>query len=275
MATNYAEKFAPNAVEAFALASVTDIFTGQYEWVDALTVKVFTNETVALGAYNRTGGYGTPTTIGNSVDTLTVGDDASFSANLDKLAVASTAGALKVASWTGEQTRQQVVPYIDAYRFDALWDACPTGQISAGAAITSANAYTAFMTGQTALDEALVPKPGRFVFGTPAFINSLKMDANYVKASELGQDLIFNGQVGKIDGVPVISVPSSLLNKTDHHMDFILVYAGSVVAPMKLEDLQVYESVPGWSGSRVEGRYVHDLFVLDTLSAGLYIHKHA
>ena len=276
MAINYASNFAPMTEEAFSLGSVTQVFSGKYEWAGAKTVTVFTNDTVTPGDYSRTGGHGTPTVIGNSKQDMTVTADKGFSALIDKLDMESTNGTMQAAAWLGQETREQIIPLVDSYRFNKLYTLCPTGQISATGAVTSANAYTSFLTGNETLDEAKVPKAGRVVFATPAYINLLKLDANYVKATELAQSqIVFNGQVGAIDGVPVISVPSSILNATDNHIDFIIVHTSAVAAPMKLEDVQIYESVPGWSGSQIDGRYVFDLFLVTQKNAGIYVKRHA
>ena len=257
------------------MGSVTQVFTAKYDWVDAITVNVFTNATVAPGDYSPSGGHGTPTLIGNTVDTLTVAEDRSFSGLLDKLDMESVAGTKKAGEWLATELRQQVIPDVDKYRFAALYTACPTGQVSASAAITSANAYTEFLAGNETLDEAGVPTVGRVCFITPAAYNKLKLDDNFIKASDLGQSIMLNGQVGEVDGVPIIKVPAATLNATDNHMDFIIVHVDAVAAPVKLVDYTVFESVPGYSGSRVDGRYVHDLFLLDTLNDGIYIHVHA
>ena len=277
MAQNYAATYAPIAEEAFALASLTDVFGAKYDWTGVKTVNVFTNTTVAPSAYVPSTGYGTPTLAANTVDDLVVAQDRKIPPTLiDRLLMDSTEGSISAAAWLGAEMRQQVVPDIDAYRFLALYTACPTGQISASAAITSANAYSTFLTGQSALDESKVPTVGRVAFCTPAYINSIKLDTNYVKASELAQnEIMFNGQVGAIDGVPVVKVPSSIMNATDHHIDFIIVHTDAVAAPMKLQEVDIFETVPGWSGSQIQGRYIHDCFLLDAKNAGIYIHVHA
>lgn len=277
MAQNYAATYAPMAEEAFALASLTNVFGAKYDWTGVKTVNVFSNTTVAPTAYVASSGYGAPTLAANTVDDLVVAQDRQIPPTLiDRLLMDSTEGSISAAEWLGAEMRQRVVPDIDAYRFLALYTACPTGQLSATAAVTSATAYTVFLTGQTMLDEAKVPTVGRVAFCTPAYINLLKLDTNYVKASELAQDqIMFNGQVGAIDGVPVIKTPTSIMNATDHHMDFIIVHTDAVAAPMKLEEVDIFESVPGWSGSQIQGRYIHDCFLLDAKNNGIYIHIHA
>lgn len=275
MATNYAEKYAPQALEAFAAGSYTQVFTGKYDWVDVKTVNVFTNATVAMGDYTPSAGFGTPTLIGNTKDTLTVAEDRAFSAIIDKLDMESTAGTMRAGEWLGTQLRQQVTPDVDKYRFDALFSACPSGQVSASAAITSANAYTEFLAGNEKLDEAGVPSVGRVCFITPQAYNQLKLDSNFIKASILAQDMLLRGQVGEVDGVPLIKVPSTTINATDNHVDFIIVHVDAVAAPIKLAEYEVHNTSEQYSGSRVNGRVVHDLFVLDALNTGIYAHIHA
>lgn len=276
MAQNYAAAYAPMAEEAFALASLTQgVFSAKYDWTGVKTVNVFTNGTLAMGDYVISSGYGSPTVVGNTVDDLVVSKDRKFNGLIDRLLMDSTEGSIRAAEWLGEQTRQKVVPDIDGYRFDALHDGCPSAQISASAAITSANAYTEFLAGQVILDELLVPQAGRVCFATPDFLNKIKLDSNYTKATDLAQgDILYNGQVGMIDGVPVIKTPSAVMNATDNHMDFIIVHRDAVAVPMKLEDVQIFETVPNWSGSQIQGRYVHDLFVLDAKNTGIYVHRH-
>jgi N4-gp56 family major capsid protein len=276
MAIEYATKYADAALNAFKLGSVTEVFAAQYDWTGAKTVTVFTNATASMADYVPSAGYGTPGLIGNTKDDMTVSKDRKFVGLLDRLDMESVNGTLRAGEWLAKQIREQVTPDVDKYRFLALHTACPSGQISASAAITSANAYTAFLTGNETLDEAEVPTAGRVAFVTPAVYNKLKLDANFVKASELAQSqIIFNGQIGEVDGVPIIKVPSSIMNATDKHMDFIIVHTAAVAAPIKLADYQIVESSERYSGSLVNGRIAHDLFLLDTLNTGIYIHVHA
>lgn len=277
MAQNYAATYAPMAEEAFALGSVTSMFTGKYAWTGVKTVNVFSLTAVAAAAYVPSAGYGTPTLAANTVDDLVVAQDRKIPATIiDRLLMESTEGSTSAAAWLGNQMRQIVTPDIDAYRFGALFTACPTGQISATGAVTTANAYTTFLTGQTMLDENKVPGVGRVAFCTPAYINLIKLDSNYVKASDLAQnEIVFNGMVGQIDGVPVVKVPSTILNATDNHIDFMIVHVDAVAAPMKLEEVDIFEQVPGYSGSQIQGRYIHDCFLLDAKNKGIYIKVHA
>jgi N4-gp56 family major capsid protein len=280
MAVNYATQYASEALDAFRIASVTeDVFSAKYSWKGSKTVSVFSNATATMNDYTRTGSarYGTMENLGNTVDALEVDKERSFTGAIDGLDQDDTGGTLAAGAFLAQQINRVVGPDVDGYRFAALFDACPTGQISTGVATTSATAYTNFLTASAALDEALVPKSGRVVFMTPAYLNLLKLDANYTKASDLAQSqLMFGGQVGMIDGTPVVMAPDAIVNGTvDHHIDFILVHKDAVAAPIKLADYKVTQDPPGIHGTLIEGLVVHDCFLLDALNDGIYIRKHA
>jgi hypothetical protein len=276
MAQNYAMKFADKALAPFAAASVTQgVFSAQYEFTGVNTIYVPKNDTVALGAYTISAGYGTPTLIGNTLDTLTLSQDQAFAGLLDKRMVESSNLTIAAGSWLADQMTQVVTPTIDKYAFAALFTACPSGQISASAAITTANAFTSLQTANALLDESYVPTVGRVLFASPAFLNVLRLDANFLKASDLGQQVQFNGQVGEVDGLPVIKVPDAIMNATDNHIDYMVVHRSAVAQPVKLADFDIVEKSERYSGSLVNGRLVWDTFLLDSLNKGIYIHKHA
>jgi len=279
MAVEYAELFAPEMEQAFALGSLTGVFTAKYDWTGAKTVKVSTITTLALSDYARTGTarFGTQGDVATTHQHLEVDKERSFTGFVDGLDKGDTMGALNAGAFLRAEVDEKVIPDVDAYVFAALYTACPTGQVSASAAITSANAYTTFLTGNQTLDEAKVPKPGRVCFATPQYLNSIKLDSNYVKASEMAQSqVIFNGQVGAIDGVPVVMVPASIMNATDNHMDFIIVHTAAVARPIKLSYYNVSTNPAGIGyGDLVEGLTVFDCFLLTAKNAGIYIHIHA
>lgn len=289
MAVNLATKYASDALDKFAIGSFTEgVFRAQYSWKGAKTVAVFSNATATMNDYVRTGSarYGTMEDLGNTVDSMEVDQERAFTGAIDGLDTDDTNGTLVAGAFLAQQIEQKIVPDVDSYRLDALFDACPTGQISSATAITSGNAYTEYLTGSEKLDELLVPQAGRVTFATPAYLNYLKLDDNFTKASDLAQDqILFKGQVGEIDGVPVVKVPSAILNGSayngaDNHVDFMIVHRDAVAAPIKLADYYIHSAAsgnkaPGIHGDLVEGLVVYDCFLLDALNTGIYVHKHA
>ncbi len=66
------------------------------------------------------------------------------------------------------------------------------------------------LTVEVKLTDALVPE-GRKLHVSPEFYKLIKLDPSFVKNSDLGQEVAFKGQVGAIDGLPVILTPTSRL----------------------------------------------------------------
>lgn len=268
MATvNYVTKYADAALEAFKVGSLTSVFDSKYDWTGAKTVTVFTNTTATMADYSRTGGFGTPTHIGNTKDDLLVNKDRSFNGLIDKMDMDETGATLAAGEWLGMQIRQVVVPEVDTYVLATIATACPSGQVTTGA-VTSANAYTTFLNLNVKLDDAEVPVEGRVAFATAAYCNSLKLDANFVKASDLGMQTLINGQIGEIDGVPVIKVPSS---RMPSGCVLIIAHRAAIACPVKLADGKIGQDAL-YSGWIVNGRFVYDAFLLDTLNAGIAKH---
>lgn len=269
MAINYATKYADTALAAFAAGALTEVFAPKYDWTGAKTVTVFTNDTVALATYTPSAGFGTPTLVGNSKDDLLVTQDKGFSALVDKMYADSVNGSMLVGEFAATQISNIVVPAIDTYRLAAIASACPSGQVTTGA-VTSANAYSKFLTANAALTDSEVPTVGRVAFITTGFHNSIKQSDSFMRASEIAAGELRNGQVGRVDGVDLIVVPST---RMPSGYSCIIVQVDAIAAPVKMSDLTVFDSVPGYSGAQIDGRFVYDCFLMDTLNDGVYALK--
>jgi hypothetical protein len=77
--------------------------------------------------------------------------------------------------------------------------------------------------------------------------------------------------VGEIDGVRIIKVPSTYF--PSYH-DFILIHPTCSTAPKKLEDYKTHNNPPGINGWLVEGRIIHDCFVLEAKKDAVFAHTH-
>jgi N4-gp56 family major capsid protein len=169
------------------------------------------------------------------------------------------------------QNDEVVVPEIDIYRL-TKWDAAAVANSGVPAAtnITTSNAYSSFLQATAYLDDNKVPQEGRVAFVTPGYLNTIKQDSSFLKASDLGQQKLINGQVGEIDGVAIVKVPTSYMPaKTP----FIIVHKSAMCAPKKLQDYKIHENPPGINGNLVEGRIYYDAFVLTSRVKAVYSWK--
>lgn len=274
MAQNLATKYQKKVSERFALDSFTEglAFNTDFDWVGSNAIKLYSVDTVAMGNYTRSGAgrYGTASELGTTVDTLTLSRDRSATWTIDKRNAQESQMAQEAGKSLSRQIREVVVPEIDIYRLAAIHTAAGTASNTATAAVTAANAYVKFLDAQAMLDEDKVPITGRICVCTPAFYNFLKQDSTFIKASEIAQKMLVNGQVGEVDGAKIIKVPSSYLPA---NAAFVLFHPGSFVVPKILDDFKIHDNPPGISGWLVEMRVVYDAFVLAAKANGCARHQ--
>jgi hypothetical protein len=113
---------------------------------------------------------------------------------------------------------------------------------------------------------------GRIAFITPSVYNAIKLDSSFSgkQANDAFNEIFKNGQVGEVDGVAIIKVPSTYM---PYHTDLILVHPSATVAPWKLETYKIHEDAPGISGWLIEGRFITDAFVLTAKTSAVAIHS--
>ena len=111
---------------------------------------------------------------------------------------------IKAGEVLARQLRERVIPEIEKYRFETILKSCDTNSQTV-TGLTANNAYTKFLEAQEKLNDEDVPQ-NRIAYVTPEFLTKLKKDENFVKASDIGQNIKINGLVGMVDGVPIVRV---------------------------------------------------------------------
>lgn len=266
MAINYAQKYSDIVDEVFRLGALTNsVVNQQFSWVDVDTVKVYSIPTVSMNDYSLTGSarYGTANELQNVIQTMTLEQDRSFTFTVDRKSVDDTMGVMAAAAALRRQIEVVAIPEIDAYRIAAL--VAGAGN-SVATEATKSNAYEVFLSMQEQLDEDKAPVGGRVALVTPAFYNKLKLDPSFLKNADLGQRMLLNGQVGEVDGVPIVKIPSSYFPAGVHALITNPICAPS---PIKLQDFKIHDNPPGINGFLVEGRLRYDCFVLTNKADGI------
>jgi N4-gp56 family major capsid protein len=271
MAVNLASKYSSQVDERFKLKSLTQAATHQdYDWDGVKTVNVYSIATSAMNDYTRTGTgrYGVAAELDDTVATYTLAKDRSFTFTIDQGNRKDSMNVKEAGKALARQHDEVVVPEIDIYRL-TKWNAAAVanGGVPTATNITTSNAYSSFLTAQAYLDDNKVPQEGRISFVTPGYLNKIKQDSTFLKASDLGQKALINGQVGEIDGVAIVKAPTSYFPaKTP----FIIVHKSAMCAPKKLQDYKIHDNPPGINGNLVEGRIYYDAFVLDSRKKAVY-----
>jgi N4-gp56 family major capsid protein len=271
MAVNLASKYSDKIDERFRLKSLTEAATHQdYDWDGVKTVNVYSVATSAMNDYTRTGTgrYGVAAELDDTVATYTLAKDRSFTFTIDQGNRKDSLNVREAGKALARQHDEVVVPEIDIYRL-TKWNATATanGGVSAATDITTSNAYASFLQATAYLDDNKVPQEGRIAFVTPGYYNKLKQDSTFIKSSEIAQNMLIKGQVGEVDGVAIVKVPTSYMPaKTP----FMIVHKSAMCAPKKLQDYKIHENPPGINGNLVEGRIYYDAFILDSRKKAVY-----
>lgn len=276
MAVNLASKYSKKVDERFSLLSVTENIglNKDYDWNGVKTVTVYNIDTVEMGDYIRSGTsrYGTPTELDDTKTDYSLSKDRAFTFTIDRGNYTEQLMVKEAGKALARQIKEVVVPEIDIYRLNAWVAAATANDHVEIQEITNSNAYSCFLNAQEALDEAKVPQTGRICYVTPKFYNLLKQDDSFIKAGDLSQKMLINGQVGEVDGVKIIKIPSSYLPP---NTAFLLIWPRCSVSPKKLEDYKTHNNPPGINGWLIEGRIIYDCFVLKAKKDAIFVHKTA
>ncbi|MEG1426602.1 MAG: hypothetical protein RSC76_02815 [Oscillospiraceae bacterium] len=272
MAINLVTKFFPYVDEMFTAESKKSILTNNdFDWSGAHTVKVHKVNTVSMNDYDRAGTganasrYGSPGTIGNSIEEFTLKKDRSFNFTIDRLDTDETDGILSGAAALARQQREVIIPEVDTYVYGVM--CADAGTKPAAVALTSTNIYTEVIKANTALDNAEVPEVGRVLVVTPDVYLLMKQCKDITMETDIGNDMRLKGVVGVLDGLTVIKVPAVRLPAA---FGFMIAHPVATVAPTKLEDYKIHQDPPGTSGDLVEGRICYDAFVLNNKAKAIY-----
>ena len=149
---------------------------------------------------------------------------------------------------------------IDTYRIAAYVAGCKAAHVHNSTDPSASNAYALFLAAQEDLDNAKVPQGGRFAIVKPAFLNFLKQNDNFIKQSDMSQEIAISGVVGEVDGVMIVKAPASYFPEGIH---CILTNYMVMPSPVKLQDYKIHQDPPGINGWLVEGRIRYDAFILD------------
>ena len=178
---------------------------------------------------------------------------------------------IKAGEVLARQKREVTDPEVEKYRFGKMLDVVSAGTNKITG--VAGQEYEKFLDANEALDNADVPTVGRVAFVTPTFLKGLKLSDSFIKASDLGQQILIKGQIGEIDGVPIVKVNKSWMEdnttETTVKYDCLIAHKSATVAPIKLAEYKVITDSEDYSGTVFLGRFYYDCFVLNNKKNGL------
>lgn len=261
MAVNLAVKYSDKVDEVITKGTLTNSGVNKdYEFIGAKTVKVYSMGTAKMNDYKPSGTnrYGVPEELEDTTQELTMRRQRAFTFTIDKTnAVDSPEGVRDAGKALRRQIDRVVIPEIDTYRFEKMAE---NAGIVSVTEITSSNAYKTLIDCNAEISENEFPTEGRIAYVSPKFLADLKKDDNFVKKSDISQEIAIKGLVGEADGIYIVETPSKRL---PYGTSFIITHSMATTAPSKLEEYKIHENPPGIAGHLVEGLVYYDAFVLE------------
>ena len=276
---NYATRYASVVDERFRLGSLTGaIVNDNFDWVGVQTVAIFSRALAQLNEYNTQGSnrYGSPEELLNTKQEMQVTQDKSMTYTIDRMSEQDTMGTMEAAATLAENIDNVMLPALDIYRIAKICASAPVSGTYTHSnhtitkASASVSAYADFLDAQELLDNDKVPQGGRICVVAPGFLNKLKLDQNFVRSADLSQRMLLNGQVGEVDGVPIIKVPASYL---PNGVQFFITNPIIAPSPIKLEEFKIHYDAPGISGALIEARWRFDCFVLNKKADAIVVFR--
>lgn len=277
MAINLAQKFESKTSDLLKVRQKSkDFVNTDWSWDGVNSINVYTLTDPTIGNYNPNGAnrYGDPTEVEDTVQNFALTRDRSWTKTIDKKNYQDTMMVRKPGKYLAQATKNVLVPEIDTYIFQtivtvgALYD---RDDIVADAATTSTNAYTNFLDINANISNNEAPEEGRVAAMTAQYYNFLKQ-SGFVVASEIAMQDRKSGDLGTVDGVKIVIVPSS---RMPANTDLIISHPSATVAPEKLVDYTLHKNPPGVSGDLLEYRHRYDAFVDVNKVNCIGIHKTA
>lgn len=278
MAINLATKFESKTSELLRVGRKSSAFTNQdYSWDgnNAIIVATLTDPTMVnydkTAATNR---YGNATEVEDTIQTFTLSRDRSWTKTIDKANFQDSQMIRKPAKYLAQATKNVLIPEIDAYVFSTLLTAGAVANrddITTDAAVTAANAYVNFLAINADITNNEAPESGRVAAITATYYQFLKQ-SGLILDSEKGQGKLDSGDLGTVDGVRLILVPSSRMPAAT---ELIISHPSVAVAPEKLVDYTLHKNAVGISGDVLEYRHRYDCFVDTNRVNAIGVHKNA
>ena len=280
MAINLITEYQKKIAERFTLGSLTDEAAGHdYDFTGVKTIEIYSIDTVATVDYSRSGTtrYGNVTELGDTKQSMTLAVDKGFTFSIDAGNASEQFNIKQANACLKREIDEVITPEIDKYRL-AKWVAGnglssgKTITTSNDGALTSTNIVKKIFAANAAMSDKLVPVNGRVLFIPELTFVQFKLADVVMGADNIAEENIRRGYRGTIDGVDVVTVPSSIMPTG---VNFILKHKSATVDAMKLKNYRVHKNPMGVDGDVVEGRYIYDSFVLDSKCNGIYVSKTA
>jgi hypothetical protein len=267
MAVNLALKFEKKTSDLVKARRKTEgMVNKDWSWDGVNAIVVSTLVDPVMGNYNPNGPsnrYGNPSEVEDTNQTWTLIRDRSWSKIMDKKNQDDSMAIRRPGKYLAQATKNVLIPELDAYILQTIATAGAAydrDDIVTDAATTSSNAFTNFLNINADITDRESPTEGRVAAMTAAYYNFLKQGGFVLDSDSAYRDRK-SGNLGTVDGVSVVIVPSNRMPATSGAIDLLIAHPDATCAPEKLTDYTLHNNPPGISGQQMDYRHRYDAFV--------------
>ena len=269
-AINLHEKYSAKIAERFRTDSfIAGNTSDDYSFDGVKSLNISTVKTVEVTQYKRGGlwRFGQPTEVEDTVQTLTMTQEPSWSATIDAGNASDQQYEKKAGKVMKMQSDEVTTPMSDKYALKQF--AQNAGQV---VELANAPAKTTIVemifNASTALDNALVPQSNRILYITSSYYNLVRLSPEFIGVEKLAGRILTKGQVGEIADMKVVKIPD---NYMPANVYFMITHKKSVLMPFKLKTARILSEVPGINGRLLEWYSYYDAFVIGAKANGVYV----
>lgn len=287
---NYATQYARELANAYPYLSY---FGSIYNSGNAIKYRPVQGKTVAIPSLtvsgakavdrdNITGNF--TRNWNNEWQTVTMKMDREWSTLIDPMDIVETNDVATIANVTRTFNEFQKVPEMDAYLASKLVTAAITNGTADTTVLTAANILEKWDGYLQTLADARINRDRVVANMTPATYKLLKEAAGITRFIDAGTGIRnVDRNVGKLDGVQIVEVPSDLM-KTAYtftegweaaagagQINILFIDPEAVVAPIVYDVAMIGAPTAQSKGKYLYyERYYYDVFVLNNRTAGVY-----
>lgn len=287
---NYATQYAQDLANAYPYLSYFGALYGgansaKYRPIMGKTVAIPSLEVsgaVAADRDNLTGAF--TRNWNNAWQTVTCEQDREWSTLIDPLDIVQTNDIATIANVTKTFNEQQKIPEMDAYAASTLGSAAITATKADAVTLTSANILAQWDTYLSSMTDGRVNRDRVIAYMTPATYKLLKEAAGITRFIDSGTGIRnVDRNVGKLDGVTIVEVPSDLMMSAYDFTTGFVADANAVQINLLLVDPEavaapvIYDTAMiGAPTAQSKGKYLYyerfyyDCFLLDNRHAGIW-----
>ena len=272
---HFSEKHKQGLLDGFRKASETEsLFSHELdvEFSGVRTVHVKSLKTEELQDYNRskevgTGSrFGTTKEVGDEEQTFTMTQDKSLSLSIDKGNNVEQFNMKKAGAVMKAHRDERIMPAIDTYRLNK-WAKEGGIHKELAAAPSKTTIVSQIVELKNEVLDAGVPDTLTLLIKRE-YLPALKLSSEWTALDSLGGKTLPKGTIGEFDGMAVKPITNK---RFPANAAFMILYRGSVIAPMKIDTFKGHVDPPGLSGDLLEFRMMHDAFVLGKKADGVAV----